>query len=380
MSRPPSSSKLDFFNLEEIEEKARAVLPKQVFGYYSSGSESESTVRFNREAFGKMRLLPRMLVDVSNTDTSVELLGRKLDFPVLIAPMAMQRMAHTDGELATARAAAKFRIPMVQSTMGTIKLQEVIKAGRDAPLMMFQLYVLADREFTQNLIQDAEKVGYNALVVTVDAPHLGNREADERNSFQLPEGMTLENLLPLKRKADEMHKSDKTQSGIAAVFSNEVDASLTWKFVDWVRTVTRLPIFVKGVLSPADATRAADAGVDGVIVSNHGGRQVDYAPAAVDMLPPIAEVLRGRGIPVLVDGGIRRGTDIIKALALGANAVLVGRPIVYGLALGGQEGVERVLGILKKEFKTSLALMGCPTVHHLNKDVVLQHGETYSRL
>lgn len=374
------SSELQFTNLEELEDLVTDRLPKQVLGYYKSGADAEATVADNRNAFKRMRLLPRMLVDVSRLDTTVCVQGKKLAFPVLIAPMAMQRMAHPEGELAVARAAAACGIPMVQSTMGTVGLRDVYQAGRGAPLMLFQLYVLKDRDFTRDLIQDAERAGYNALVVTVDAPFLGNREADVINDFGLPKELSLENLAPLKRKYDRLAKDTEKGSGIAHVFVKEVDASLTWEFLTWLRTVTSLPIFVKGILAVADAVQAADMGVEGIIVSNHGGRQLDFAPAAIDMLPDIANAVKGRGVTLLVDGGIRRGTDIIKALALGADAVLLGRPILYGLALGGQAGVERVLAILKREFSLSLALMGCPKASSLTPDAVLRSWGYHSKL
>ncbi|KAK9814510.1 hypothetical protein WJX72_007115 [[Myrmecia] bisecta] len=294
-----------------------------VYGYYASGADTESTVRDNRAAFARYRLLPRMMVDVSHLDPSCKLLGKRLAFPVIVAPMAMQQMAHPDGELAVARACASAGIPMGVSTMGTYEKREVMLAGAGVPFMMYQLYVFRDRDFVRDMVQDAERAGYTALAVTVDAPFLGNREADTRNSFKLPEGMFLRNVEGLVKKLAIHHNTPG--SGLNEVFSKQIDASLTWDFMLWLRTVTKLPVYVKGILSAADAQLAVDHGVDGIIVSNHGGRQLDFAPAAIDMLPSIRASV-GQAVPVLVDGGVRRGTDIIKALALGADVVLLGRP------------------------------------------------------
>ncbi|EIE24931.1 glycolate oxidase [Coccomyxa subellipsoidea C-169] len=387
-------SELFFQNLDELEPLAEQVLPKTVFGYYASGSETESTLRDNRAVFSRYRLMPRMMVDVSNVDTTCTLLGRELAYPVLIAPMAMQCMAHPDGELAVSRAAAAEGIPMVQSTMGTVGLADVRQAGAGGPLMFFQLYVFKNRAFVRQLVQHAERSGYNGLMVTVDAPFLGKREADERNNFKLPDGLRLANLEGLGANLGKETASNPSfnpvdansvagaatrdaavhdageGSGVSKHFSDNIDASLTWAFVAWLRSVTSLPIFVKGILSAADAERGVDAGVDGIVVSNHGGRQLDTAPASLDALPAVAAAV-GKRVPVLMDGGIRRGTDIIKALALGADAVLLGRPVLWGLALGGQQGVQKVLETLRKELRLSMALMGCPSLAHLNRRMVL---------
>ncbi|KAK9918957.1 hypothetical protein WJX75_008310 [Coccomyxa subellipsoidea] len=375
-------SDLTFQNLDELEPLAQQVLPKTVFGYYASGSETESTLRDNRAVFSRYRLMPRMMVDVSNVDTTLTLLGRKVAYPVLIAPMAMQCMAHPDGELAVSRAAAAEGIPMVQSTMGTVGLADVRQAGVGGALMFFQLYVFKNRGFVRQLVQHAERSGYGGLMVTVDAPFLGKREADERNNFKLPDGLRLANLegLGANLGAEAGANTDAAVhdagegSGVSKHFSDNIDASLTWSFVAWLRSVTSLPIFVKGILSAHDAEKGVDAGVDGIVVSNHGGRQLDTAPASLDALPAIAAAV-GKRVPVLVDGGIRRGTDIIKALALGADAVLLGRPVLWGLALGGQEGVHKVLETLRKELRLSMALMGCPSLAHLNRRMVLAPWE-----
>lgn len=369
-----------WLNFDELEQLAQKKLPKMVWGYYSSGAETESTLRDNRAAFERLRIMPRIMVDVRRIDTSCTLLGEKLSMPLLIAPMAYQRMAHPEGEKATARAAAQCSIPMVQSTMGTVKLAEVAKAAAGAPLLMFQLYVIKDRDFCRKLILDAERAGYKALAITVDAPHLGNRWADERNEFHLPEPLTPVNLEGLKPPAAESQRQGKEiKSAIAAVFAKQIDPGLTWDFVPWVRSFCKLPILVKGVLSPHDALRALDAGVDGLMVSNHGGRQLDFAPASLDCLTGIKRVI-GNRLPILVDGGIRRGSDILKALALGADAVCVGRPVLHGLALDGEQGVKDVIDLLRNDLELAMRLSGCPDLKSITRDMVLTPAEYQSRL
>jgi isopentenyl diphosphate isomerase/L-lactate dehydrogenase-like FMN-dependent dehydrogenase len=326
--------------------------------------------------------------------------GRPLAAPIAIAPMAMMRLAHPDGELAMASAAARAGLPMVVSTMGTAALEDVADAAKAAaaaagtatatPPLLFQLYVTRDRAFTASLVQRAEAAGFAAIVVTVDVPVLGKREADERLGFALPPGLRLANLEGLADDGDESAGSAaggaaasttasvataaSPGSRLAALFQRNIDASLTWTFVAWLRTVTRLPIWVKGVLAPDDALLALRAGVGGLIISNHGGRQLDGAPAAADCVRPIAAAVRRR-IPVWVDGGVRRGADVLRALALGADGVLVGRPILYGLALGGVGGAGAALDLLTGELRRSMALAGCPTLADARRVVLLGPGE-----
>eukprot|EP00775_Hariotina_reticulata_P007936 gene7936-8132_t len=295
------------------------------YDYYASGAETQTSVLDNRTCFAQYRILPRILVDVSKVDTSCCLFGYRSSMPVLVAPMAMHGLAHASKELGTAQGAATACVPM--------------------------LYVIRDRELVTKWVMQAEAAGYKALVITVDAQRLGRREADERNRFRLPDDLQLVNLLPLadKRQAAGSASSTVAQarqtnngSGLFELFAKEVDDSLTWDFIPWLRTVTKLPIYIKGVLAPADARLALQYGADGIIVSNHGGRQLDYSPAALDVLPAIVAAVNGR-VPVMMDGGIRRGTDVLKALALGASAVLLGRPVLYGLAVGGPTGVTQGL-------------------------------------
>lgn len=361
----------NYANLEELEAAARPLLSDQVHGYFSSGAESESTLRENRTAFARYKFLPRSLIDVSTIDTSCTLFGQRFTLPVLTAPMAMQRLCHPLGEVAMARAAANVGTAMVLSTMTTTSLEEV--AATDCPALWFQLYVLTRRDITSEIIADAHALGYRALVITVDAPRMGKREADERNKFSLPPGLSLKMLDRISAGSTSQEAQEDDGSAFGRHFTKLVDDSLTWDFLRWIRSQvpTTLPVLVKGILSPDDARRAVDLGADGIVVSNHGGRQLDYTPAPLDMLPHIAAAVKGR-VPLIVDGGIRRGTDVLKCIGLGAQAVMVGRPLLWALTLGGQAGVEEALKELAREVELSMALLGCRNLSEVTSDLLLQ--------
>jgi 4-hydroxymandelate oxidase len=303
---------------------------------------------------------------VSQRRLETTVLGQKLAFPVLVAPTAFQRLAHPEGELATARAAGRAGTCMVLSTLSTSLVEDVVKASSGP--VWFQLYVFKDRAATEALVRRAESAGARALVLTVDAPFLGRRERDVRHRFQLPEGLSVKNLEACGLGYLPRGTQD---SGLAAYFATLLDPSLTWKDLAWLRSLTRLPVVVKGIVRPDDAVRAVEHGASAIVVSNHGGRQLDTAPATIDVLPGIADALGGRA-ELLLDGGIRRGTDVLKALALGARAVLVGRPILWGLAVDGSEGVSRVLEILRAELDLALALAGCTDATRVPADLVLR--------
>jgi 4-hydroxymandelate oxidase len=354
-------------NLEEYEAVARAVLPRPAFDYYAGGAEDERTLRANRDAFGRFHLRPRVLVDVSNVDLTTELLGERLSMPILLAPTAFQRMAHPDGELATARAARAAGTLLVASTLATRTVEETCEAAPGPA--WFQLYVYRDRAITVDMVRRAEACGCTALVLTVTMPVLGRRERDARNGFQLPEGMEMANFHGLRHAAFP----DAHGSRFEAFVDGEFDRSLTWEAVAWLRSITRLPVLLKGIVTPEDAVLAVEHSVEGVIVSNHGGRQLDGAEPTLLALPRVADAVAGRA-PVLVDGGIRRGTDVAKALALGARAVLIGRPYLWGLAADGQAGVERVLSLLRAELERALALLGRPTPAALDRAAVCPAG------
>ena len=352
-------------NLRELEARAAAVLPAPIFGYYRSGADDEATLAENEAAFARWQLRARVLVDVSSPVTSVRLLGHELATPLLVAPMAAQRMAHERGELATAAAAASIGAGFVLSTLSTCALEDVAAVRRaGGPPQFFQLYCFRDRAVTAALVRRAEQAGFSAVVLTADAPALGRREADVRSGFALPSHLTFANLA-MQRGADAAQAATPAQaddgSKLAQYFAQQIDPSLTWDAIRWLRTVTTLPVLVKGVLTAEDAALAVEAGCAGVCVSNHGGRQLDGTAAAIDALPEVVAAVAGR-VPVLLDGGVRRGSDVLKALALGATAVMVGRPVLYGLALGGEAGAAQTLAMLHRELRLAMQLAGTPTL------------------
>lgn len=357
---------MTFLNLHELEALAKERLTTGAFGYIRSGAEDEVALRENRAAFERLKLLPRMLVDVSQVDLSTEVLGRTISMPVMLAPVAFQTLTHPDGELASARAAAAADTLFAASTLSSHPL-EAIAAASDGP-KWFQLYCSRDKELTYDLIARAEAAGFEAICVTADIPVAARRETDERNRFSLPPACLPGNLarhMPL----DDLTDSDQG-SALVRLIGDLFDPSLSWRDIEALRARTRLPFLVKGILAPDDARRAIDHGLDGIVVSNHGGRQLDCAPASIDVLPAIAEVVDGR-IAVLLDSGIRRGSDVVTAVALGAQAVLIGRPMMWGLAIDGQQGVTRVLEMLREEIARTLGLIGCPSLRDLESGLVL---------
>lgn len=350
-------------NLFEYETLASQHLSKMALDYYARGAWDEVTLRDNRAAYDRYKLLPRVLADVTHRDLSTTVLGRPLKLPILIAPMAFQRLAHPQGEVATARAAKSMGATMVLSTLSTISLEEV---ARETDRLWFQLYVHRDRSLTRALVERAEAAGYSALCLTVDAPVLGQRERDRRNEFSLPLGMELANLTAM---ADLKIPQTKGESGLLAYFAQQLDPGLTWQDVEWLQSLTKLPVVVKGILRGDDARRAVEHGAKAIVVSNHGGRQLDGAIATIDALGEVVAAVGDRA-EVLVDGGIRRGSDILKAIALGAKAVLVGRPILWGLAVGGELGARHVLELLRDELDRGMALSGCAKIEDIDVSLV----------
>jgi 4-hydroxymandelate oxidase len=363
MAPPPRLEGL--LTIDDFEEAARGVLSKLAYDYYRSGADGEATLRANRDAFGRYELFYRVLVDVSRLHLATQVLGTDVSSPILIAPTAYHRLAHPDGELATARAAARQGTLLVVSTLATTTLEDVARASTGPK--WFQLYVHKDRGMTHALVERAEAAGYLALVVTVDTPVLGRRLADERNEFGLPEGLTMANLtLPGTSGAE----GDPVASSMLARYvATRHDTSLTWHGLEVLAASTRLPVVLKGIVRPDDAERAVLHGARGVVVSNHGARQLDGAPATIDALSAIADRIADR-CEVYLDGGIRWGTDVLKALGLGARAVLVGRPILWGLATFGEAGVARVLEMLRDELGRAMALAGSPDVRAIDRDLV----------
>ena len=355
---------IDALNLHDLELLARERLPQAACGYYASGAWDEVTLRDNVAAFERIKVHYRVLVDVNRRDLSASVLGQRIAFPVLVAPTAFHRLAHPDGELATVRAAGRAGTVMVLSSLSTTLVEEVVEAASGP--VWFQLYINKDRGFTRDLVARVAAAGCQALVVTVDTPEWGRRERDVRNAFHLPPGLAAVNLLPSNPRGEAIGQSGK---GMGQAFGWMLDASLTWADVEWLRSVTSLPVVLKGICRADDAGRAVERGAAAVVVSNHGGRQMDTAPATINVLPACADVVAGR-VPVLLDGGVRRGLDVLKALALGATAVLVGRPVLWGLAAAGQEGVDHALGLLRQELDLAMALAGCPDVRAITRDLV----------
>jgi 4-hydroxymandelate oxidase len=333
-------------SLREIEDEARRRLDPAVFDFFAGGAADEVTVRANEAAFARIGLVPRVLCGGGTRELAVTLLGRRAALPVVVAPTAFHRLAHPDGELATARAAAKAGVVMVVSMASTVAVEELASAGAD---LWFQLYVQPDLGFTEQLVRRAEAAGCTALVVSVDSPVFGRRERDLRNGFlDLPPGMACAHM-----------------DGLAIAFRPD----LSWDHIDWLRSVSTLPVVLKGVVHPEDARLAVGRGVDALAVSNPGGRQLDTMPATVELLPRVVDAVGG-AVPLLLDGGVRRGTDVVKALALGADAVAIGRPVLWGLAVAGEDGVTRVLELLRAELDLALALCGCRSPGDLRPDLV----------
>jgi 4-hydroxymandelate oxidase len=333
-------------NVRDYEREAARVLDPGAFGYFAGGAGDEVTLRDNIEAFSRWQLRPRMLVGAGEVTTATTVLGREVSMPLLVAPIAFQRLAHAEGEVATARAAADRGTVMCQSTLSSVTPAELATAAQDAHLW-FQLYWSRDRAFTADLLAGVVEAGFEAVVFTIDFPVAGRRERDVRGAFALPTDLSLPNIPdPLARQ--DFH----------ADLGKIVDATLTWRDLEWLRETCPLPLVLKGILTAEDALLAAEHGAAGVVVSNHGGRQLDGVPAALDALPEVVEAV-GEGVEVLLDGGVRRGTDVVKAMALGARAVLVGRPVIWGLAVGGEPGVREVLELLRRELELGLTLLGC---------------------
>ncbi|GAA1124217.1 aminotransferase class I/II-fold pyridoxal phosphate-dependent enzyme [Streptomyces javensis] len=341
-SRPPLS-------LDEYAERARTRLGPEVWDFIEGGAGEERTLAANRAAFDRTRLSPRVLTGAGECDPSTTILGRRWGAPVAVAPMAYHTLMHPDGETATARAAGAAGLPLVVSTFAGRTFAE-IAAAATSPLWL-QVYCFRDRDTTRRLIEHAEAAGFEALVLTVDTPRLGRRLRDLRNDFRLPP-----HIAPANLPADEADYSSPSEHGRTGL-----DPSLDWSVIAWLRSVSRLPVLVKGVMTTEDARRAIAAGVDGIVVSNHGGRQLDGAPATLDVLAPIAAAVDGR-CALLLDGGVRRGRDVLAALALGADAVLLGRPVLHGLAVAGGTGAAGVLGLVLDELSEAMTLTGTTTV------------------
>ncbi|XP_075056838.1 2-Hydroxyacid oxidase 1 isoform X1 [Mixophyes fleayi] len=353
--------------VDDFEHHAKRFLKKSVFDYYRSGAENQQTLAENVAAFSRWRLYPRVLRDVSVTDLSTTILGQKVSMPICVGATAMQRMAHPDGEVATVRACRSIGTGMMLSSWATSSIEEVAEAA-EGSLCLMQLYIYKDRSLTKSLVQRAERLGYKGIFLTVDTPYLGRRLDDVRNKFQLPPHLRMKNF-ETEDLAFSSKKGYGDNSGLAVYVSQAIDASIKWDDIEWLKGLTSLPIVVKGILRADDAKEAVKRGVSGILVSNHGARQLDGVPATIDVLQEIVAAVDGK-VEVYLDGGVRKGTDVLKALALGARAVFIGRPVIWGLAYQGEDGVKEVLDILREEFKLAMALAGCRSVNEIEKSLV----------
>ncbi|EME50052.1 hypothetical protein DOTSEDRAFT_68788 [Dothistroma septosporum NZE10] len=383
--------------IEELEHHAHDMMDKQTRDYYNEGADSGSTLRENTTGYQKYRIRPRVLRDVSAVDTSIDIFGHKNSIPLGVAPTAMQQLAHSDGEEGTARACKNMKVAMGLSSFSTKTLEKVAKASEDNPNVL-QLYLFEEKEHSRKLIQRAKKAGYKAVFLTVDTPFLGRRNLEIRNQFKLPPHLKVENfaeddpMQPDNISAESDNKSRPTPArrpsqagyhdgekrvlptGPVTFHTHAANPSLTWEEdIDWLKKQCHpeMQVWVKGIATSEDAILAVHHGVDGIVVSNHGGRQLNGALATIDALPEIVEAVGGK-IPIHVDGGIRHGTDVFKALALGADFVWIGRPVLWGLAYKGQEGVELCLKLFSDEIKLCMALAGVTKVKDISKEYLVK--------
>jgi L-lactate dehydrogenase (cytochrome) len=353
---------------EEWEQRARAVLPDDPYWYVAGGAGGGETMRSNREAFERRRIRPRMAVDVTTRDISISLLGKRFPAPFLLAPVGVQGILHTEGELATARAAASTGVPFILSNVSSFTIEQIAEAAGDGT-RWFQLYFGKNRDVVKSAVSRAERAGYSALVVTLDTRLLGWREPDLKTGY-LPflhaKGVANYFSDPAFRALLQKPPEEDPRTAVMTMLSLFGNPALTWTDIEWLKQTTTLPLFVKGILTADDANAAIDHGVDGIIVSNHGGRQVEGSVASLDALPEVSDAVKGR-VPVLFDSGIRRGPDILKAVALGATATCIGRPFAYALASDGEAGVRHLLRTLMADVDLTLALSGRTSVEKLDR-------------
>ena len=379
------------YNIVDLERLAAKKLPKAVHGYLTGYAEDGITGRRNREAFNQVQLLPKALVDVADADTSCTLFGTEYSAPMILAPTAMSRLFHYQGERAVASAAGAANLPYALSTLSTVSIEEIsqIEGNR-----WFQVYMYKDKSLSRECIERAQQAGYTALCVTVDVAVHGNREHDMRNGFRVPPKITLGNalealehlgwvwrylttepIIPVNIDPQRLPGKADTASFLAYI-DNQLSASVTWDDIDWIRSIWDGPLMIKGLLHPEDVKTALQHGVQAVVLSNHGGRQLDHAPSSFEMIPAIMDTVQG-DLEVILDGGIRRGSDVVKAMALGASACMIGRPYLFGLSAGGETGVCKALDLLKSEIRRVLQLLGCPTLKQLDTSYIRINGTNF---
>jgi isopentenyl diphosphate isomerase/L-lactate dehydrogenase-like FMN-dependent dehydrogenase len=349
-------------DIKGFEEYAHKQFPKNLTAFFSRGAGDEITLRENASAFDRIKLLPRVLKNVEERSLSTVILSQAIDFPLIIAPMAFQKLVHSDGEIATAKAAQKHNVIMAVSTCSTCSFEEIKSHTNVSP--WFQLYIYKDREITQNLIRLAEISGYAGIVLTVDVPLYGKRTKEIRHPIILSSDFEMKNL-----QNAGLNLKDIAANELTGYLSSLLDPTINWNDIAWLRSKTSLPIILKGIMNPKDIQIAIEYNIDVVVISNHGGRQLDTTLSSVDALKLIRDTVNGN-MDIILDGGVRKGIDILKALALGTKAVMVGRPILWGLVADGEEGVKRVLNILKSELDLSMALCGYTSINQINEEVL----------
>lgn len=353
---------MNILDIKGLEEFFLKTLPENITAFFTSGAGDEITLEDNVSAFDQIKLLPRVLKNVEKRSLSTTILNQVIDFPLLIAPMAFQRLAHPDGEIATAKAAQEHNVIMVLSTCSTCSFEEIQANTNISP--WFQLYIYKDRAITQNLVQLAESFGYKGIVLTVDAPLYGRRIKELHHPIVLSADFEIKNLQNAGLSLKDIHLNQLTGH-----LASLLDPTITWDDIAWLRSLTSLPIILKGIMHPKDIQIAIEHNINAVIISNHGGRQLDTALCSIDVLKLVRDTV-GEKMEIILDGGIRKGTDILKAIALGAKAVMIGRPILWGLATGGEEGVKHVLNILKCELDIAMALCGYTSIVEINEEVI----------
>ena len=374
-------------NVEDLRKLAKRRLPIGVFDYIDGGAEDEITLRKNVEAYRKVSFKPRVLRDMANIDTSTSLFGRKLAFPLVLAPTGFTRIAHSEGELAVVRAATRAGIPFTLSTMATRSIEECASVAEKDSRLWFQIYTWKDRSVVKNLVERADAAGFEAVCLTVDTAVLGRRERDVRRGFTLPPEIGLGTIIDGVKNpgwtwdfltADPIRFANvegltsidgSTAVDLAEHMKSQFDPGLSWKDVEWLRSIWQGPILIKGIQTVEDALIGVDSGVEAIAISNHGGRQLDEAPTPFDLLPEVAEAVQDR-LEIICDGGARRGSDIVKAVSLGATAVMAGRPYLYALAACGESGVDHVLDLLHEGVERTMSLTGAASVDDLTKELI----------
>jgi len=373
------------YNIEDFRAIARKRLPRMIFDYLDGGSDDEVTLRANRTGFAKYQLMPRVLRDVENIDLATKVLGQDVDLPLLLSPTGQTRMFHHDGERAVARAAANAGTIYSLSSVSSSSIEETAAASSGPK--WFQIYVWRDRGVTKEFIARCRESGYHALCLTVDLSTHGNRERDLRNGLSFPASLNLKTVMDVLQHpgwlyhyltGPEIEIANVVNSPLVRMpdggnlmnyVASQFDPTVTWDDAAWMIDQWGGPFLIKGIVSPEDARRAVDIGARGIIISNHGGRQLDFSPSAIEMLPDIIQAVAGRA-EILIDGGVRRGTDVIKALALGAKAVMIGRPYLYALAAGGEAGVGRMFDLFRAEIARDMALLGCAKISDLTAEYI----------